>query len=133
MPKRVWILLADLPRSLKANGVFEDIMDRLVQRARKDTLPHGPRGLFYDVRPQGVPGNPRGVIYTKHPRTKGKGSMEATPDYVTAILCQMQRVWNPETGEWLVEEGWVSDSRGARFYHAYGDLGRCRRRRCSGS
>jgi hypothetical protein len=53
------------------------------------------------------------VLYTKHPQNKGKGKdrMEATPEYVSDILEQMRRVWNPETGEWLVPEDWISDGR----------------------
>ena len=60
-----------------------------------------------------MPGNPRGVIYTKHPQIKGKGSMEATPEYVQDLLSQIQmrRVWDPDTGRWLVPEDWIADAR----------------------
>jgi hypothetical protein len=108
---RGWIRLSDLPRSPKADAVRADIMDRLRQHAREDTLPRGGRGLFYDLRPHGMPGNSRGVTYTKHPKTKGPNSMEANPEYVTDLLSQMRRVWDPDTGEWLVPEDWISDSR----------------------
>lgn len=74
-------------------------------------MPRGGRGLFYDLRPFGMPGNPRGVIYTKHPQIKGKGSLEATPEYVQDLLSQMRRVWDPDTGRWLVPEDWIADAR----------------------
>ena len=109
--ERGWILASKLPRSPKADAVVADLLDRLNQHAAEDTLPRGGRGLFYDLRPHGMPGNSRGVIYTKDPQTKGRGSMEATPEYVTDLLALMRRVWNPQTGEWLVPEDWVSDSR----------------------
>ena len=108
---RGWILASKLPRSSKADAVAADLLDRLDQHAAEDTLPRGPRGLFYDLRPAGIPGNPRGVTYTKHPLTRGRDSMEATPEYVTELLKQMRRVWNPETGEWLVPESWITDGR----------------------
>jgi hypothetical protein len=108
---RGWIRLEDLPRSPKADAVTADILDRLRQHHEEDTLPRGGRGLFYDLRPHGMPRNPRGVTYTKHPKAKGKGSMEATPEYVQNQLALMRRVWNPATGERLVREGWISDAR----------------------
>jgi hypothetical protein len=37
--------------------------------------------------------------------------MEATPEYVTELLKQMRRVWNPQTSEWLVPESWITDGR----------------------
>jgi hypothetical protein len=91
--------------------VVADLLDRLAQHAAEDTLPRGPRGLFYDLRPSGIPGNPRGVIYTKHPLAMGRKSMEASPEYVSDLLSLMRRVWDPQTQRWLVPEDWVSDAR----------------------
>jgi hypothetical protein len=91
--------------------VRADIFDRLMQHSREDTLPRGGRGLFYDLRPSGIPGNPRGVIYTKHPQIKGRHSMEATPEYVTERLAEMRRVFDPDTGKWLIDEDWIADAR----------------------
>ena len=84
--KRGWILASGLPRSPRADAVVADLLDRLAQHAAEDTLPRGPRGLFYDLRPSGIPGNSRGVIYTKHPLTMGRESMEASPEYVSDLL-----------------------------------------------
>ena len=50
---RGWIYVGDLPRSPKADAVRADIMDRLKQHEAQDTLPRGPRGLFYDLCPAG--------------------------------------------------------------------------------
>lgn len=110
---RGWILKQDLPRSPRADAVIADLLDRLAQHHREDTLPRGPRGLFYDLRPSGIPDNPRGAIYTKHPAADqtGRGGLAATPEYVTEILKLMRRVWDPDTGEWLVPEDWISDGR----------------------
>jgi hypothetical protein len=108
---RGWIRFEDLPRSPKAEAVRADILDRLRQHAAEDTLPRGGRGLFYDLRPHGLPDNPRGVIYLKHPTETGRNSMQASPNYVTDQLAAMRRVWNPVTGEWLVDESWIADSR----------------------
>jgi len=107
---RGWILASKLPRSSKADAVAADLLDRLKQHAAEDTLPRGPRGLFYDLRPAGIPDNPRGVIYTKHPLISGRNSMEATPEYVSDLLSKMRRVWDPQKG-WLVPEDWISDGR----------------------
>ena len=110
---RGWIKFWDLPDSPKAKAVRADIIDRLKQHEAEDTLPRGPRGLFYDLRPHGMPGNPRGAIYTKHPQIKGKGNgnMEASPSYVADLLSKMRRVWIPQSGKWLLPEWWIADGR----------------------
>jgi hypothetical protein len=108
---RGWILASELTNSPKAEAVRADILERLRQHVAEDTLPRGGRGLFYDLRPHGMPDNPRGITYTKHPREPGRHSMEATPEYVTAMLAEMRRVWDPDTGEWLIPERWIADSR----------------------
>jgi hypothetical protein len=110
---RGWIYESDLPHSPRADAVRADILDRLRQHHGEDTLPRGGRGLFYDLRPHGIPGNERGIIYTKHPKAKGKGNanMEADAKYVQEQLGLMRRVFNPETGEWLIDEDWIADSR----------------------
>lgn len=100
--------------SPKAIAVRADILDRLSIHDDEDTLPRGPRGLFYDLRPNGISGNPRGVIYTKHPQTKGRNSIEVDPGYVTDQLALMRRVWDEDTDEWLINEDWISDSRAPR-------------------
>jgi hypothetical protein len=108
---RGWILASELTNSPKAEAVRADILERLHQHVAEDTLPRGGRGLFYDLRPHGMPDNPRGITYTKHPRELGRHSMEATPEYVTAMLAEMRRVWDPDTEEWLIPERWIADSR----------------------
>jgi hypothetical protein len=37
--------------------------------------------------------------------------MEATPEYVTEKLAEMRRVFDPDTGEWLIDEDWIADAR----------------------
>jgi hypothetical protein len=105
------MLASELTDSPKAISVRADILDRLAQHEAEDTLPRGGRGIFYDLRPHGMPDNPRGIIYTKHPRVTGRHSMEATPEYVTAMLAEMRRVWNPNTEAWLIPEHWIADGR----------------------
>jgi hypothetical protein len=108
---RGWILARQLTNSPKAEAVRADILDRLRQHEREDTLPRGGRGLFYDLRPHGMPGNPRGITYTKHPAVTGRYSMEATPQYVTEMLAEMRRVYDPGADEWLIPEDWIADAR----------------------
>ena len=108
---RGWILASELAKSPKAEAVRADILDRLRQHERQDTLPRGGRGLFYDLRPHGMPDNQRGITYTKHPKDKDRKSMEATPEYVTEKLGEMRRVWDPDTAQWLVPEDWIADGR----------------------
>jgi hypothetical protein len=103
------ILVSQLPGSPKARAVRADILDRLAQHAREGTLPRGPRGLFYDLRPRGIPANPRGVSYLKHPQEGAQG-MEASPGYVADQLALMRRVWIPETGEMMIDEDWIADA-----------------------
>jgi hypothetical protein len=104
-----------LPSSPKADAVIADILDRLRLHDKEDTLPRGGNGLFYDLRPHGMAGKSRGVTYIKKTKEQIKaerwGPMEAGGKYVTDLLALMRRVWNPETGEWLVNEEWISDSR----------------------
>jgi hypothetical protein len=108
---RGWIRFEDLPQNRQAQAVIADILARLRQHEREDTLPRGPNGLFYDLCPHGMPDNPRGVTYTKHPTKKGRDCMQATGVYVGEKLALLRRVFNPETGDWLVNEKWISDSR----------------------
>ena len=58
-----------------------------------------------------MPDHGRGITYTKHPRDKGRHNMEATPEYVTEKLAEMRRVYEPHTGQWLIPEDWIADSR----------------------
>jgi hypothetical protein len=110
---RGWIEADELPDTPRANAVRADIMDRLRQHEKEDTLPRGPRGLFYDLRPRGIVGNSRGVTYTKHPQARGKShaNMEADPNYVQQQLAYMRRVFDPKTREWLINEDWIADAR----------------------
>jgi hypothetical protein len=45
-----------------AEAVLADLIARFAQHKAEDTLPRGPRGIFYDLRPNGM-GN--GVTYRK--------------------------------------------------------------------
>jgi hypothetical protein len=109
--KRGWILESQLAQSPKARAVQADIIERLLQHEREGTLPRSPRGLFYDLRPNGMPDNPRGCIYMKRLTDKRRSNMQVQPSFVTNELLEMRRVYNPETGEFLIDEDWIADAR----------------------
>jgi hypothetical protein len=69
-------------KSPLAEAVLADVIVRFAQHEAEDTLPRGPRGIFYDLRPDGM-GN--GVTCRK--KMKGEpasafGLMEAHIEYV---------------------------------------------------
>lgn len=85
-------------------GILADILARYRQHEREGTLPRGGRGIFYDLRPDGM-GN--GVTYIKpdsaHP-VSGFGPMDAHPAAVQEVLVMARRAG-------LVHEEWVADTR----------------------
>jgi hypothetical protein len=48
------------PTTPKQKAVLADLIARYKQHEREDTLPRGPRGIFYDLRPNGM-GNGLGM------------------------------------------------------------------------
>lgn len=98
-PQRAW-----RPKSLRAQGILLDLIARYQQHNREGTLPRGGRGIFYDLRPNGM-GN--GVTYRKpdsaHPLS-GFGPMEAHPAAVQEVLVMARRAG-------IIPEAWVADTR----------------------
>lgn len=98
-PQPAWYPTA--PRQV---GILKDIIARYQQHEREGTLPRGGRGIFYDLRPNGM-GN--GVTYRKpdsaHPLS-GFGPMEAHPAAVQEVLVMARRAG-------LIPERWVADTR----------------------
>jgi hypothetical protein len=98
------------PRRARQKAILADLIARYEQHEADDTLPRGPRGIFYDLRPNGM-GN--GVTYRKpdsqHPvRAKfglpGFGPMEAHPESVREVLVLARRAG-------IIPEHWVADGR----------------------
>jgi hypothetical protein len=98
-PQRAW-----RPKSPRAQGILADLIARYQQHNREGTLPRGGRGIFYDLRPNGM-GN--GVTYRKpdsaHPLS-GFGPMEAHPAAVQEVLVMARRAG-------IIPEAWVADTR----------------------
>lgn len=92
------------PKSPRAQGILADLIARYQQHNREGTLPRGGRGIFYDLRPNGM-GN--GVTYRKpdsaHPLS-GFGPMEAHPAAVQEVLVMARRAG-------IIPEEWVADTR----------------------
>jgi hypothetical protein len=92
------------PSSPRAQGILADLIARYRQHEREGTLPRGGRGIFYDLRPNGM-GN--GVSYRKpdsaHPLS-GFGPMEAHPAAVQEVLVMARRAG-------IIPEEWVADTR----------------------
>jgi len=88
-----------------------DIIERLRQHQRDDTLPRSPRGLFYDLRPNGLG---HGLTYVKQPRMEpvpgspGKrrrvDPTEIAPVHVQEMLANLRRAG-------IVPEDWIEDTR----------------------
>jgi len=103
-PQPGWRPGSDFGRALLA-----DILERLAQHQREDTLPRSPRGLFYDLRPSGMG---HGVTYVKQPammvteggKRRKVNPMEASPTDVQEILVMARR-------EGMVSENWIEDTR----------------------
>jgi hypothetical protein len=85
-----------------------DILERLAQHRAEDTLPRSPRGLFYDLRPDGMG---HGLHYVKQPRmiTVGRGTRRADPAEIGPIQVQEMLVKLRRAG--LVREDWIEDTR----------------------
>ena len=93
--------------SLSKRGLMPDvrldIIARLEQHQREDTLPRGPRGLFYDLRPSGLG---HGVNYKK--TGSAPHDRIAKPSDVTKELALMRRVVLAD-GSWWISENWIAD------------------------
>src|SRR6516225_10590829 len=111
------------PPSAWQQALLRDIIARLNQHNDEDTLPRSPRGLFYDLRPNGM-GN--GLTYVKQPQMwcvrgehviEGEGRCQAhrgpsrrvdethiSPKHVQETLVLARRAG-------LVRENWIEDTR----------------------
>jgi hypothetical protein len=92
------------PTAPRQVGILRDLVERYRQHQQEGTLPRGGRGIFYDLRPNGM-GN--GVTYRKpdslHPLS-GFGPMEAHPAAVQEVLVMARRAG-------IIPEEWVADTR----------------------
>jgi len=92
------------PKSPRAKGILLDLIARYRQHRDEGTLPRGGRGIFYDLRPNGMG---HGVTYRKpdsaHPLS-GFGPMEAHPAAVQEVLVMARRAG-------IIPEAWVADTR----------------------
>ena len=112
MPKRkkgptVW-----LPKTPRARAILADVQTRLAQHVREGTAPRSPRGLFYDLRPNGM-GN--GVTYRK--TAKGSGRLSD----MTAGVEQVQEIMREARHAGLIDEDLVGDGRSPEAVGLYYD------------
>jgi hypothetical protein len=98
------------PTTPRQKGILADLVARYKQHADEGTLKRGGRGMFYDLRPNGM-GN--GVTYRKpdsaHPikardGLPGFGPMEVHPAAVQEVLVLARRAG-------IIPEWWVADTR----------------------
>jgi hypothetical protein len=100
------------PTTARQKGILADVLACYREHYEADTLPRGGRGIFYDLRPNGM-GN--GVTYrkpdSKHPvkanpakGLPGFGPMEVHPEAVQEVLVRARRAG-------MVPESWVADGR----------------------
>jgi hypothetical protein len=92
------------PGTKRTKAMLADIQDRYEQHDADGTLPRGPRGIFYDLRPTGYG---RGLIYFKpdsqHPKGH-HGKAGVMPDPVRDTLAKARRAG-------IIPEQWVADGR----------------------
>lgn len=93
------------PSTIRQQGILGDLIDRYLQHRDEDTLPRGPRGIFYDLRPDGMG---HGITYRKpdsaHPITSFEPNTEAHPEAVREVLVLARRAG-------IIPESWVADTR----------------------
>ena len=90
------------PTSARQRGIVADLIDRYEQHRDEGTLPRGPRGIFYDLRPNGMG---HSVTYTKPTMDRPiKKPMEAHPQDVQDALVLARRAG-------IIPEPWVADGR----------------------
>ena len=96
------------PADEVGQALMHDILDRLQQHYREDTLPRSPRGLFYDLRPSGMG---HGLTYTKQPRMVrvGNSNRRADPTEIGPVQVQEMLVKMRRAG--MVDESWIEDTR----------------------
>jgi hypothetical protein len=94
------------PTTERQKAILADVLAVYQEHYANGTLPRGPRGIFYDLRPNGR-GN--GATYRKpdseHP-IRDFGSMEVHPAAVQEVLALARRAG-------MVRESWVADGRAA--------------------
>lgn len=99
------------PTTAVGNALLLDILERLDQHRREDTLPRSPRGLFYDLRPSGMG---HGLTYVKQPAMVrvGNANRKADPTHMSPADVQEMLVKARRAG--LVRENWIEDTRAPR-------------------
>jgi hypothetical protein len=92
------------PRTARQKAILDDLVARYEQHEADDTLPRGPRGMFYDLRPAGMG---HGATYRKpdsaHP-VSDFDPMEVHPAAVQEVLALARRAG-------IIRESWVADQR----------------------
>jgi hypothetical protein len=92
------------PRNQRTKAVLADLIAAYEAHRAAGTLPRGPRGIFYDLRPNG---HGHGMTYYKidaaHP-AKSFGPMEAHEEIVRETLLKARRAG-------IIPEYWVADGR----------------------
>jgi hypothetical protein len=98
------------PRTARQKAILADLIARYEQHYDEGTLDRGGRGMFYDLRPNGM-GN--GATYRKpdsdhpikpRPGVPGFGPMEVHPGAVQEVLVLARRAG-------IIDEDWVADTR----------------------
>ena len=114
-PKPGWMPDPDNPKQARQAAILSDIVAMYDRHRREDTLPRGGRGIFYDLRPNGLVTH--GWVYVKptkmHPITLTKDSPagavpfaenEIHPTAVQEVLVMARRAG-------IILEHWVADGR----------------------
>lgn len=92
------------PSTARQKGILADLIARYEQHHAEGTLPRGPNGIFYDLRPNGM-GN--GISYSKatvERPARAFGPTEAHKASVQEVLALARRAG-------IVPERWVADTR----------------------
>jgi hypothetical protein len=93
------------PRTARQAAILADLVARYEQHRREDTLPRGGRGIFYDLRPDGMG---HGITYRKpdsaHPVADFDRDTAAHPAAVQEVLVLARRAG-------IIPEHWVADAR----------------------
>jgi hypothetical protein len=102
------------PTTDRQKAILADLTARYEQHHRDGTLPRGPNGAFYDLRPAGM-GN--GITrYFKPAKGEGWGPTEATAAHVQEVLVLARRAG-------IIDEDWVADGRAVPGSVPYYDEG----------
>ena len=93
------------PKTKRQKAILADVLEQFDALRSANLLPRSPRGVFYDLRPNG---HGHGVIYLKRFKVNNKlpklGPMEADPKTVQEVMVLARRAG-------IIPENWVADAR----------------------